>query len=60
MPNFFTPKTWESMRGPHEIIGSIHVSIDVCSDETYSVNRGGKFSLLEDNLEFIHPEVYLD
>jgi hypothetical protein len=42
------------MRGAHEIIDSIHVSIDACSDETYSVNTGGRFSVLEDNLEFIH------
>lgn len=48
-----TPKMWESMPGAHRLIDSIHVSIDGCSDVTYSLNRGGDFSLLLENLGFI-------
>lgn len=48
-----TPRMWESVSAAHDLIKTIHVSIDACSDGSYQLNRGGKFSALLKNLEFI-------
>ncbi|MBL6445763.1 4Fe-4S cluster-binding domain-containing protein [Fulvivirga sp. 29W222] len=48
-----TPRMWESISSSHSLIKNIHVSIDACSHETYLQNRGGDFSKLLENLEFI-------
>jgi len=48
-----TPRMWQSISSAHDLIDSIHVSIDACSEETYLINRGGNFLSLMKNLNFI-------
>jgi radical SAM protein with 4Fe4S-binding SPASM domain len=48
-----TPENWEKISASHDAIDWISVSIDAASEETYKLNRGGSFSKLLENLEFI-------
>lgn len=49
----FTPKIWESISNIHKAVYEVYVSIDAATPETYKINRGGSFSKLMKNLEFI-------
>lgn len=44
-------KTWSSIC--HEAVDRVELSVDGASQETYSLNRGGDFKVLVENLHFI-------
>lgn len=48
-----TPDMWASIENIHGQIHGISVSIDAASELTYSINRGGRFSKLMENLQFL-------
>lgn len=48
-----TPKKWQTISPAHAAIDTISVSVDAATQETYSINRGGDFSRLLENLHFI-------
>jgi MoaA/NifB/PqqE/SkfB family radical SAM enzyme len=51
----WNPKMWNTIRDDvRQLVKSAEISIDAASEETYAVNRrGGSFSVLLENLEFI-------
>lgn len=49
----FTPEIWKSIANIHKAVSEVNVSIDAATPETYKTNRGGNFSKLMNNLEFI-------
>jgi len=49
----FTSKIWKSISNIHKAVDEVYVSIDAATPETYKINRGGNFSKLMNNLEFI-------
>lgn len=48
-----TSDMWNSIRHSHCVIDWINVSIDAATPSTYAINRGGDFSRLKRNLNFI-------
>ena len=44
---------WNSFENAHPMIDEVWVSIDAATPETYALNRGGKWDVLMQNLEFI-------
>lgn len=49
-----TPQQWDELKGVKEMLGSLQVSIDAATAETYEkVRRFGRWSDLMPNLEFI-------
>ena len=48
-----TPQMWRTFPDAHPLIEEIAISIDAATAETYTLNRGGKFDRLLENLEFI-------
>jgi sulfatase maturation enzyme AslB (radical SAM superfamily) len=48
-----TKEMWDRMSGVHRVIKSVAVSVDAATEETYLRNRGGNFSKLLRNLNFI-------
>ena len=50
----FTEREWNKFPNIHDMVGSVRVSIDAATEETYrSVRRGGDFGKLQRNLEFL-------
>ncbi len=49
-----TPAEWQKFPGIHDMVDSIRVSIDAASKSVYEeVRLGGKWEVLQENLEFI-------
>lgn len=49
----FTREMWASMSKAHSAIKGVTISVDAATEPTYEVVRGGSFSKLLDNLNFV-------
>ena len=50
----FTKKNWNMLKSIRHVVKSVEISIDACSEKTYSLNRrGGNYKRLLENLKFI-------
>jgi len=50
----WTKRSWEKLHKIHHLIQSAEISIDACTEKTYSINRrGGNWERLLNNLDFI-------
>lgn len=49
----FTPANWEKWSGINSRVQWLHISIDAATPETYALNRGGSWDVLQRNLEYI-------
>ena len=49
----FTPATWRALATTHPFVKSVEISVDAATAATYAANRGGSWTRLLANLEFI-------